>query len=63
MQDLKHWHGVPGLVFYFIVIYLTVLGLHCCTGFPLVVASQGYSPVAVCGLLIAAASLVSEQRL
>ena len=42
--------------------YLTVLGLCCCTGFSLVVASMGYSPVVVHRRLIAAASLV-EHRL
>ena len=40
-----------------------MLGLHCCLGFSLVAESRGYSPVAVCGLLIAAASLVVEHRL
>ena len=32
-------------------------------GFSLVVASRGYSQVAVCGLLIAAASLAAERWL
>ena len=40
-----------------------MLGLHCCSGFSLVAASGGYSLVAVCGLLIAVASLVVEHRL
>ena len=49
--------GYPGLVFIFIT--LAVLGLHCYAGFSPVVVNQGYSLlVAVCGLLIAAASLV-----
>ena len=33
-------------------------GLHCCPGFSLAAASGGYSLVALCGLLIVAASLV-----
>ena len=40
-----------------------VLGLHCCIRFSLVVKSRDYSLVAVLGLLIAVASLVSEHRL
>ena len=42
------------LIYY---LFLAVLGLCCCTGISLVVVSRGYSPVVVCGLLIAAASL------
>ena len=40
-----------------------MLGLHCYAGFSLVVVSGGYSPVAVCRLLTAVASLVAEHRL
>ena len=53
---------VPGY-YHFLIIYLigylvlAVLDEHCGAGFSLVVASRGYSPVAVCGLLIATASL------
>ena len=36
---------------------MTVLGIHCCTGFSLVVASRGY---VVHGPLIAVASLVED---
>ena len=43
--------------------FLAVLGLCCCMGFPLIVASRGYSPVTVNGLLIEVASLVAEQGL
>ena len=52
-------------LFFFLSIYLSlaVLGLSCCVGFSLVVTSGGYSLVAVCGLLIAVASLVVERRL
>lgn len=42
-------------LFYFKIIFtclfiLAMLGLWCCTGFPLVAASQGYSLVMVCEL-------------
>ena len=40
-----------------------MLGLCCLAGFSLVSESRGYSLVAVLGLLIAAASLVSEHEL
>ena len=50
-------------IFKICFIYLAVLGLCCCTGFSLVVASGGYSPVAVPGLLIVVASLVAEPGL
>ena len=42
---------------------LAVLGLHCCTRFSLVVASEGYCLAAVCRLLIVVASLVVEHGL
>ena len=42
------------------ISFLTVLGLHCCVGFSLVVASRGYSLAAVHGLVIAVASLVEH---
>ena len=41
---------------------LAVLGLHCC-GLSLVSVSRGYSLPAVCRLLTAAASLVTEHGL
>ena len=47
----------------FIYLFWSVLGLHCCTGFTLVVASRCYSLLAVCMLLIEMASLVMEHRL
>ena len=43
--------------------YSGCAGLHCCTGFSLVVGSRGHSLVAVRGLLTVAASLVSEHGL
>ena len=45
------------------VCFLSVLGLHCCTGFSLVVVSGDYSLVAMCGLLTAVDSLVLEHGL
>ena len=44
-------------------LFIIVLGLHCCTGFPLVMASRGYSLVVVHWLLIAVVSLVAEHEL
>ena len=41
-------------------LFLAVLGLCCCVGFSLVVASWCYSLVVVCRLLIAVASLAVE---
>ena len=37
------------IIICFVYLVLAVLGLHCCAGFSLVVASGGYSPVAVSG--------------
>ena len=44
---------------FFVFFFFAVPGLLCCPGFSLVVASGGYSPVAVHGLLIVVASLVA----
>ena len=44
----------------FFYLYLAVLGLLCCTGFSLVVASGDCSPAVVWGLLLGVASLVLE---
>ena len=44
-------------------LLLAVLGLHCCKGFSLVVASRNYFLVVVPRLLIVVASLVVERRL
>ena len=51
------------LLNYFLILFLAVLGLLCCTGFSLVVVRGGDSLVAVCGFLIVVASLVVEHRL
>ena len=45
------------------ILFLAVQRLRCCVGPPLVVVSEGYSPVAVHGLLIAVASFEAEHRL
>ena len=42
--------------FFNIYLFMAVLGLRCCKAFSLAVASEGYSPVAVLGRLIAVAS-------
>ena len=41
-----------------VYLFVAVLGLHCCVGFPLDAVSRGRSLVAVPGLLIAMASLL-----
>ena len=54
------------LLFFKIFIYLlflAVLGLLCCTGAFSSCGEQGLLFVAVCGLLMAVASLVAEHRL
>ena len=48
---------------YLFYLFMAVLGLCCSAGFSLVVASGGYSLVAVHGLLIAVVSLVAEHGL
>ena len=39
------------IFFFFLIIYLAVLGLHCCEGFSLVVVNGGSSLVAVASLV------------
>ena len=52
------------LFYLFIYLFLAMPGLHCCAGSSLVAEKNGgYSLVAVCGLLMALASLVAEHRL
>ena len=48
---------------FFIYLYLTVLGLHCSTGFSLVVASKSFSLAVVQQLLIVLVFLGVEHRL
>ena len=45
------------------IFILAVLDLHCCMGFSPVAVSRGCSLVAVCGFLIAVASLVAKHGL
>ena len=47
----------------FIYLLFSVLGLPCCMGFSLVVASRGSSLVAACRRLTAVASLIVEHGL
>ena len=47
----------------FIYSFLMELGLLCSVGFSLVAVTGGYSLAVVCGLLIAAASLVAQHWL
>ena len=49
-------------IYIYILSFFGCAGLSCCADFSLVVASKGYSMVAVCGLLTAVISLV-EHRL
>ena len=51
------------LPIFFFFFFLAVLGLCCCRGFSLVVASRSYSLLVVCRLLIVLASLVVACRL
>ena len=61
-DEPKNLCGTLNIFFKLIYLFLALWGLHCfhcCAGFSLVVASRGYSPVAVRGLLPAGASLVA----
>ena len=49
-------------IYFFLIIYLAVMGLHCCAGFSLIVVGGSRSLVVVHGLLTIVASLV-ELRL
>ena len=53
----------PLFFFFFINLFLAVLGLHCCEGFSRVEESGDYSRVAVHGPLVVVASLLVEHRL
>ena len=62
------WHMAPGLAqtassLYFQIFFLAVLGLRCCTRAFSNCGERGLLFVAVCGLLIALASLVVEHKL
>ena len=50
-------------IFVYLIYFLGVLGLHCCTGFSLVLVSGNYSLVVVSRLLIAVAFLAAEHEL
>ena len=51
------------VVFFFYFLCFWLCGVTAACGLSLVALSWGYSLVAVCGLLIAVASLVAEHRL
>ena len=55
------FNGWDETAFYF--YFLAMLGLCCCVGFSLVAANRGYTLVAVCGLLPAVASPITEYGL
>ena len=46
-----------------LILHIYCLCPHCCEVFSLAMVSRSYSPVAVCGLLIAEASLIVQHRL
>ena len=54
------WLGFKLLVYYFIYLFLAVLGLRCCAWAFSSCGEQGLLFIAVRGLLIAVASLVAE---
>ena len=54
------WLGFKLLVYYFIYLFLAVLGLRCCAWAFSSCGEQGLLFVEVRGLLIAVASLVAE---
>ena len=58
---MEYWKYSVTLVLF--VYLLTVLGLHCCLGFSLVVVSGGHSLVLVHGLLFVVSSLAAERGL
>ena len=60
---LKFLKPVPFNFIYLFILYLTVLGLHCCASLSLVAKSGDYSLVGLHRLLIAVASLVAEHGL
>ena len=60
----NHWtiREFPAMTLY-AYLFLVALGFHCCVRFSIIAASEGYSLVAVCRLLLAAGSPVVEHRL
>ena len=62
LPGLTRDHNRYFFIYNFIYLYLTVLGLHCCSGFSLVVESGGYSLAVAHWLLIAVDSFVAEHR-
>ena len=63
-QDPLDIHSLFHFVTYLLfILFLAVLGLHCCAGFSLAAVSEGYSLAAVHRLLIAVAPLVAKHSL
>ena len=65
-QHITHLHTNVHFFYrgiYYLLLFLAMLGLCCCTGFSRVVASRGYFVVVVHRLLIAVASLAAEHGL
>ena len=56
-------HYFSFIFFLLIYLILAMLGIFAMRAFSLVAASQGYSPLALCRLLLAIASLTAEHRL
>ena len=56
---LFFFRNFPLLEFVYL-LFLSVLGLHCCMGFSLVVVNGGHSLIAMRRLLILVTSLVAE---
>lgn len=57
-----HVQAVLACVIFFFFL-MAILGLCCCVGLSLIVASRSYSPAVMCGLLIIVASLTVEHRI
>ena len=58
-----HMFNICVSILFMYLLFLTVLGLHCCAGFSLVGESEGYSLVVAHGLFIAVASPVAAPGL
>ena len=62
-NDSLSFHFSKFFLFKLFIYLLAASGLCCCADFPPITASEGYSPVAVHGLLIHVVSLVEEHGL
>ena len=58
---LEAWSGPLGMSLkFFNLLFLAILGLHCCTGFSLIVASRGYSSLWCAGFSCCAAQALGH---